>query len=111
PRSGRLRASEGNLVRVAGELEVPAPARGAFARDAHGAFPVERARARAGVELLVVHERLDGPAALAQPELHRDGIVDAGARRAPRAAHGEAHVVAREAHGRAALRAKSGLRP
>src|SRR6185295_18059383 len=68
---------------VAGQLEIPAPDRLAAGEGAHRALPIDDAHAAARVELLVVHQRLQGDGETARAEVEGYRIRDAGARRAP----------------------------
>jgi hypothetical protein len=65
---------------VSGELEVAAPGLAAVAQSAHSALPVDRSGARARVELLIVHQRLQDVAFSGGRDAHRHRVFDTGAR-------------------------------
>src|SRR5258706_4140007 len=68
---------------VSGQLEIAASDHGFPLFGAHGSLPVDRAGARARVELLVLHERLDLQGQGAGLDAHRDRILGSGPARAP----------------------------
>src|SRR5262249_37609757 len=76
---------------VSGQLEITASSALLPLRPDR-AFPVDRAGARARVELLVVHERLELERDRARLDAHRDRIVGPRPRRAPAAQRREAHL-------------------
>src|SRR5581483_10970164 len=71
--------SELHWLPVAGEFQVAAPELRFLPEGTHRALPIDRSDAGARVELLVVHQRLEAQIV----HLHRYGVLDAGAGRAP----------------------------
>src|SRR5436309_14723324 len=76
-------SSESQGLPIPGQLEVAAPGRLLPCPSAHRAFPVNGAGARASVELLVLHERLDLQGQGACLHAHRNRLFGCGPGRAP----------------------------
>src|SRR2546427_1301725 len=76
-------SSESQGLPIPGQLEVAASGLLLPCPSAHRAFPVDCAGARARVELLVLHERLDLEGQGAGLDAHRNGILGPGPGRAP----------------------------
>src|SRR6266849_7363699 len=76
-------SSESQGLPIPGQLEVAAPGFLLAPPRAHRAFPVDGAGARARVELLVLHERLDLQGQGAGLDAHRNRILGSGPARAP----------------------------
>src|SRR5213596_2559874 len=76
-------SSESQGLPIPGQLEVAAPGLLLPCPSAHRAFPVDGAGARASVELLVIHERLDLEGQGAGLDAHRNRILGSGPGRAP----------------------------
>src|SRR5256712_7315042 len=76
-------SSESQGLPIPGQLEVAEPGLLLPVPRAHGALPVDGAGARARVELLVLHERLDLQVQGAGLDAHRNRILGSGPRRAP----------------------------
>src|SRR5438552_4251270 len=76
-------SSESQGLPISRQLEVAAPGLLLPCPGAHGALPVDGAGARARVELLVLHERLDLQVQGAGLDAHRNRILGSGSRRAP----------------------------
>jgi len=84
--------SQLQLAPIARQLKVASPDFPPVATRAHGTFPVDRPRARARIQLLIVHERFEIERELSSRYAHRYGILGAAARRPPVAQWREAHV-------------------
>src|SRR6266849_3634895 len=76
-------SSESQRLPIPGQLEVAAPGFLLAPPRAHRTLPVDRAGARARVELLVFHERLDLQGQGAGLDAHRNRILGSGPARAP----------------------------
>src|SRR6266853_2985184 len=76
-------SSEFERLPIPGQLEIAVPGLLLPCPSAHRAFPVDGAGARARVELLVLHERLDLQGQSTGLHAHRNRILGSGPRRAP----------------------------
>src|SRR2546425_3939368 len=104
-------SSESQGLPIPGQLEVAAPGLLLPLPRAHRAFPVDGAGARARVELLVLHERLDLQVQGAGLDAHRNRILGSGPRRAPAPERLEADLSRLEAAHAAVCAPQSSARP
>src|SRR6266571_8231240 len=104
-------SSESQGLPIPRQLEVTPPGLLLPCPSAHGALPVDGAGARARVELLVLHERLDLQGQGAGLDAHRDRILGSGPARAPAPERLEADLSRLEAAHAPAGAAQSSARP
>src|SRR6266849_8757907 len=104
-------SSESQGLPIPGQLEVAAPGLLLPLPRAHRAFPVDGAGARARVELLVLHERLDLQGQGAGLHAHRNRILGSGPARAPAPERVELHLSRLEAAHAAVGAPQSSARP
>src|SRR5438309_65330 len=104
-------SSESQGLPIPGQLEVAAPGLLLPCPSAHRAFPIHGAGARARVELLVFHERLDLQGQSTGLYAHRNRILGSGSRRAPAAERLEADFSRLESAHAAVGAAQSSARP
>src|SRR6266508_473535 len=95
--SEACRSSEFQGLPIPGQLEITAPGLLLPCPRAHRTFPVDGAGARARIELLVLHERLDLHGQGAGLHAHRNRILGPGPGRAPAPERLELHLSRLEA--------------
>src|SRR3954451_8493887 len=78
--------------RVACELQIAAAHYAAGAVCCDRTFPIDRPGARAGVELLIIHQRLQVEDEISRAHTRRDRVFDAGVRGTPAAQGLKAHL-------------------
>src|SRR6266849_5346141 len=104
-------SSESQRLPISGQLEIAAPGHLLPCPSSHRTLPVDGAGARARVELLVLHERLDLQGQGAGLDAHRNRILGSGPGRAPAPERLEADLSRLEAAHAAVGAPQSSARP